>query len=70
MLPIKLLNFFGSYEGAYKGEHSLETQLPFLQTALDTFKLVPIIVGVLIDNDFDKVARSLSDHSWTIKPLW
>ena len=56
------IKLFGSYEGAYKGEHSLETQLPFLQTALNTFKLVPIIVGVLIDNDYDQVAN-------TIKPL-
>jgi len=56
------IKLFGSYEGAYKGEHSLETQLPFLQTALNTFKLVPIIVGVLIDNDYDQVAN-------TIRPL-
>ena len=27
------------------GEHSLEVQLPFLQTALTDFKLVPIIMG-------------------------
>ena len=55
---------FGSYEGAYKGEHSLETQLPFLQTALKNFKLIPIMVGILIDNDYDLVAnaiRSLTD---------
>jgi len=30
---------------AHKDEHSLEVQLPFLQTALETFKLVPIVVG-------------------------
>ena len=53
------IKLFGSYEGAYKGEHSLETQLPFLQTALNTFKLVPIIVGVLIDNDYDQVANTI-----------
>jgi len=56
------IKLFGSHEGAYKGEHSLETQLPFLQMALNTFKLVPIIVGVLIDNDYDQVAS-------TIRPL-
>ena len=53
------IKLFGSYEGAYKGEHSLETQLPFLQTTLNTFKLVPIIVGVLIDNDYDQVANAI-----------
>lgn len=50
---------FGSYEGAYQGEHSLETQLPFLQMALNTFKLVPIMVGILVDDDFDRVAEAI-----------
>ena len=50
---------FGSYEGAYKGEHSLETQLPFLQLALKDFKLIPIMVGILIDNDYDLVANAI-----------
>jgi MEMO1 family protein len=30
---------------AHKLEHSLEVQLPFLQTVLDDFKLVPLAVG-------------------------
>ncbi|MCK6466844.1 MAG: AmmeMemoRadiSam system protein B [Candidatus Brocadia sinica] len=50
---------FGSYEGAYQGEHSMETQLPFLQMALNTFKLVPIMVGILIEDDFERVANAL-----------
>lgn len=33
------------YEHAYDGEHSLEVQLPFLQTVLDEFSLVPCVVG-------------------------
>ena len=60
--PQKTPMLFGSYEGAYKGEHSLETQLPFLQMALGNFKLIPIMIGILIDNDFDQVANA-------IKPL-
>ncbi|HEY4481719.1 MAG TPA: AmmeMemoRadiSam system protein B [Candidatus Brocadiaceae bacterium] len=56
---LQATKLFGAYEGAYKGEHSLETQLPFLQMALGTFKLVPIIVGVLIDNDYDQVANAI-----------
>lgn len=55
----KTIKLFGSYEGAYQGEHSLETQLPFLQMALGAFKLVPIMVGALIDDDFDQVANAL-----------
>jgi AmmeMemoRadiSam system protein B len=31
--------------GAHALEHSLEVQLPFLQTVLDDFKLVPLAVG-------------------------
>lgn len=30
---------------AHKDEHSLEVQLPFLQTVLEDFELVPIVVG-------------------------
>jgi MEMO1 family protein len=30
---------------AHRWEHSLEVHLPFLQTALDDFKLVPLVVG-------------------------
>lgn len=30
---------------AHKDEHSLEVQLPFLQSLLDQFQLVPIVVG-------------------------
>ncbi|MCF6150088.1 MAG: AmmeMemoRadiSam system protein B [Candidatus Kuenenia sp.] len=54
--PLKL---FGAYDGAYKGEHSLETQLPFLQITLGDFILVPVMVGVLINDDFDKIADAI-----------
>jgi len=30
---------------AHTGEHSLEVQLPFLQTVLNSFKLVPLVMG-------------------------
>ena len=32
-------------ESAHQMEHSLEVQLPFLQTVLDSFSLIPIVVG-------------------------
>ncbi|MBM4054764.1 MAG: AmmeMemoRadiSam system protein B [Planctomycetes bacterium] len=56
------LTLFGAYEGAYRGEHSLETQLPFLQMTLEDFQLVPLMVGVLINDDLEKIAE-------TIRPL-
>lgn len=31
---------------AHRGEHCLEVQLPFLQVVLDSFRLVPLLVGV------------------------
>ena len=33
------------HAAAHAGEHSLEVQLPFLQTVLAEFKLVPLLVG-------------------------
>ncbi len=33
------------YPSGGRGEHSLEVQLPFLQVALENFKLVPVVMG-------------------------
>lgn len=35
----------GTSDAAHKDEHSLEVQLPFLQSVLDEFTLVPLVVG-------------------------
>ena len=40
-------------DAAHRDEHSLEVQLPFLQTVLDRFTLVPVLVG---GADADQVA--------------
>lgn len=45
---------------AHKHEHSLEVQCPFLQSCLDEFKLVPIVVG-------DDSALSVAE---VIEQLW
>ncbi|MCF6157812.1 MAG: AmmeMemoRadiSam system protein B [wastewater metagenome] len=58
-LSSREIALFGSYDDAYQGEHSLETQLPFLQMTLGDFKLIPILVGILIGNDFDQIAHAL-----------
>jgi len=47
-------------EEAHAGEHSLEVQLPFLQTCLSAFELVPLAVG---DARPAEVAEA-------IEPLW
>lgn len=48
------------FEQAYEGEHSLEVQLPFLQTILPKFTLIPCVVG---DAKPEDVARLLV-HLW------
>jgi AmmeMemoRadiSam system protein B len=40
-------------------EHSLEVQLPFLQTVLDRFKLVPLAVGEATAEDVSRVLELL-----------
>lgn len=48
------------FEAAHRQEHSLEVHLPFLQTILDTFSLVPLVVG---DVTAEEVADVI-DASW------
>ena len=48
------------YEAPFEGEHCLEVQLPFLQLALEDFRIVPFLAG---DADTDEVARVI-EHLW------
>lgn len=47
------------YEHAYDMEHSLEVHLPFLQTVLSNFNLIPCVVGDADPNDIAKLLISL-----------
>ncbi|MHC4307592.1 MAG: AmmeMemoRadiSam system protein B [Planctomycetota bacterium] len=52
--------FFGTLANAHKREHSLETQLPFLQVALgDDFELIPVLISRLNNEEFDFIADKL-----------
>lgn len=51
---------FKGYEG-HRGEHALEVQLPFLQTVLDDFKIVPIVMGDQSNRNIDALAKKLSE---------
>jgi len=43
---------------AHRSEHSLEVQLPFLQLALDSFTLLPLVVGnASVDDVADVIDR-------------
>lgn len=44
-------------DAAHTGEHSLEVQLPFLQTVLTDFRLVPLVVG---DASYAQIAHVLN----------
>ncbi|MGR9043798.1 MAG: AmmeMemoRadiSam system protein B [Gammaproteobacteria bacterium] len=57
---VAALPFVEYIEQAHQLEHSLEVHLPFLQEALDDFKLVPIVAG---DATPDQVGQAL-DRLW------
>ena len=46
-------------EQAHVEEHSLEVHLPFLQTALDAFSIVPLAVGDVAPEDVAEVLEAL-----------
>jgi len=54
------LPFVNINDRAHAPEHSLEVELPFLQTALDEFTLLPLIVGDATDT---QVAEAI-DAAW------
>jgi hypothetical protein len=51
---------------AHQLEHSLEVQLPFLQTVLHDFKLLPLAVGMAGDRDVAEVLETLWDGPETL----
>jgi hypothetical protein len=46
-------------DAAHANEHSLEVHLPFLQTVLDDFRLIPIVVGVCPAHEVERVIEAL-----------
>jgi AmmeMemoRadiSam system protein B/AmmeMemoRadiSam system protein A len=46
--------------GAQMGEHALEVHLPFLQRALGSFKLVPIVMGSQREENCEELAKALA----------
>lgn len=53
---------FTGYEG-HRREHALEVQLPFLQTVLKNFKIVPIVMGDQSKKNVDILAQKLAEIS-------
>jgi len=46
-------------DAPFEGEHCLEVQLPFLQTVLEEFKVVPLLVGEAKERDVAEVLEAL-----------
>jgi MEMO1 family protein len=53
---------FMGYEG-HRREHALEVQLPFLQTVLKDFKIVPVVMGDQSKRSVDALANKLAEVS-------
>lgn len=49
------------YPDAFRKEHSLEVQFPFIQEALGNVKIVPILVGMLTKESFDFITERLTE---------
>ncbi len=53
------LPFIVASDAVHAQEHSLEVQLPFLQTVLDDFSVVPLAVGHATDRQVEEVMERL-----------
>jgi AmmeMemoRadiSam system protein B len=51
----------------HRQEHAIEVQIPFLQTVLKDFKIVPIVMGdqgrVFVDDLADQISKSADDET-------
>jgi hypothetical protein len=54
-------DLFEANEKVFLGEHSLEVQLPFIQIALPTTTVIPIIIAVERDEIAGRIGRALFD---------
>ena len=51
---------FKGFEG-HRREHALEVQLPFLQSVLEEFKIVPVVMGEQSKRNVDALAKKLAE---------
>lgn len=54
------------FDEAHREEHSLEVQLPFLQTVLNRFTLIPVVVGGADATQVAAVIDALADEPGTL----
>ena len=53
---------FSSVPGSDAREHSIEVQYPFLQKTVVTFKLVPLLCGIMSEKELDEYASVLAPY--------
>lgn len=56
----------GLLDSAHEREHALETQLPFLQTVLESFSIVPLVAGDADAADIARVLEALGTDGATL----
>lgn len=63
---LKILPFVQELDEAHRLEHSLEVQLPFLQTLLPEFKLIPIVAGDAKPEELSSVLKMFWERPDTL----
>jgi AmmeMemoRadiSam system protein B len=63
---LETLPFVAYIDEAHYLEHSLEVQLPFLQSVLNNFKLVPIVAGEVTAQEVEQVLELFYDDPQTV----
>jgi len=61
-----LFDYVVIHDGAHAMEHSLEVQLPFLQTVLGAFELLPLCIGAVEASELADVLESLWGDAQTL----
>ncbi len=61
LMQINQFDFVHESDLAHKEEHCLEVQLPFLQTVLQDFKIVPLLIGDISAEQVSLVLESIWD---------
>jgi hypothetical protein len=54
-VPVECPAFVPTNDAAHEQEHSLEVQVPFLQTVLGNFTLIPLVVGEAVTEEVAEV---------------
>jgi MEMO1 family protein len=62
---LALLSQVRFLDEAHQPEHGLEVQLPFLQVVLESFTIVPVLVGSASDLEVEEVFERLGDGATT-----